>query len=73
MAKRITGGAHFGIPFCAIFDSDGALLVDGDSPLGNIGFPSGYEGSKYLRKMLMATRSLITDAEIEQLIASLAE
>ncbi len=46
VAKRITGGGRFGIPFLAIFDRDEMLVIDSDSPLGNIGFPSGYEGSK---------------------------
>ncbi len=73
VAKRITRGGRFGIPFYAIFDRDEMLVIDSDSPLGNIGFPSGYEGSKYLRKMLLATRSSLTDAEVQQLAASLAE
>ena len=72
VAKRLTRGGHFGIPFSAIFDSQEKMVIDSNSPLGNIGHPSGYEGSKYLRKMLLATRSSITDAEIEQLVASLA-
>lgn len=73
VAKRITRGGRFGIPFYAIFDTDEKLVVDSDSPLGNIGFPSGYEGSKYLGKMLLATRVSLTDAEIAQLVASLSE
>ena len=72
IAKRITRGGSFGIPFFAIFDRDELLVVDSDSPLGNIGFPTGYEGSKHLRKMLLATRDSLTDAEVEQLVASLA-
>ena len=73
LAKRITRGGSFGIPFFAIFDKDELLVVDSDSPLGNIGFPSGYEGSKHLRKMLLASRGSLTDAEVEQLVASLAD
>ena len=72
VAMRLTRGGHFGIPFSAIFDIEEKMVVDSNSPLGNIGFPSGYEGSKYLRKMLLATRRSITDAEIEKLVASLA-
>lgn len=56
-----------------MFDTECTMVIDSNSPLGNIGYPSGYEGSKYLRKMLMATRSLVTVAEIEQLVASLTE
>jgi len=73
LAKRITRGDSFGIPFFAIFDKDELLVVDSDSPLGNIGFPSGYEGSKHLRTMLLASRGSLTDAEVEQLVASLAD
>ncbi len=73
VAKQITRGGSYGIPFSAIFDHDKKLVIDSDSPLGNVGFPSGYEGSKHLRKMLLATRLSITDAEVEQLVASLAE
>ncbi len=72
VAKRLTRGGHFGIPFCAIFDSNEIMVIDSNSPLGNIGHPSGYEGSKYLRKMLMATRRSMTDVEVEKLVASLA-
>ena len=73
IARRITRGGSFGIPFFAIFDKEQLLVVDSESPLGNIGFPSGYEGSKHLRKMLLASRGSLTDAEVEQLVASLAD
>lgn len=72
-ADRVTRGAFFGIPFHAIFDEDQVLRVDSDSPVGNIGFPSGYEGKKHLRKMLMETRTRLTDEEIEQMIATLED
>jgi Thioredoxin-like len=73
VAKRITRGGRFGIPFYAIFDTDKKLMVDSDSPLGNIGYPSGYEGSKHLRKMLLATRVSLTDFEVEKILATLGE
>ena len=73
VAKRITRGGRFGIPFYAIFDTDQKLVVDSDSPLGNIGFPSGYDGSKHLRKMLLATRVSLTDAEVEKILSTLGD
>ena len=72
VAKRLTGGeGRYGIPFHAIFDSDGRMLINSNSPIGNIGYPSGFEGKKHLRKMLMETRSRLTDKQIEELVASL--
>lgn len=73
VAKRITRGGQFGIPFFAIFENEEKLVIDSNSPLGNVGFPNGYEGGKHLRKMLLATRVSITDAEIEQLVSGLMD
>ncbi|HUE13936.1 MAG TPA: hypothetical protein VMR25_07225, partial [Planctomycetaceae bacterium] len=61
------------IPFHAIFDASGTMLVDSNGPLGNIGCPSGFEGKKQLRKMLLQTRQNLTDAEIEQLVDSIGD
>jgi beta-lactamase regulating signal transducer with metallopeptidase domain len=60
-----------GVPFHAIYDAQGAKLIDSTGPLGNIGAPSGFEGGKHLRKMLSTTREKLTDEEIDKLIKSL--
>jgi hypothetical protein len=73
VADRLTGGEHFGVPFSVIFDSDEKKLIDGDSAVGNIGFPSGYEGKKHLRKMLTETRQKMTDKQIDELVESLED
>ena len=73
VAERLTGGKHFGIPFCAIFGADGELLITSESPVGNIGHPSGYEGKKYLRKMLVKTRSRLRDEQIDKIVGSLED
>ena len=73
VANRLTQGKKHGIPFHAIFDAHGEMLIDSEGPLGNIGHPSGYEGKKQLRKMLQASRRTLTDAEIEGLVDSLAD
>jgi beta-lactamase regulating signal transducer with metallopeptidase domain len=62
-----------GVPFHAIFDPSGAKIIDSAGPLGNIGAPSGYEGGKHLRKMLMDSRKNLTEEEIDKLIKSLPE
>ena len=67
VAKRLTRGKNHGVPFHAIFDQDELMLIDSAGPIGNIGHPSGIEGKKQLRKMLLETRRSLTDAEIDQL------
>ncbi len=73
VAERITRGQQHGVPFHAIFSPSGELLVDSAGPLGNIGHPSGVEGKKHLRKMLLGTRKNLTDAEIDQLVESVGD
>jgi hypothetical protein len=66
VAERITRGELYGV--YAIFDSNGKMLIDNKGPLGNIGYPGDIEGKKHLRKMLLATRQNLSDAEIDQLV-----
>lgn len=73
VAKRLTRGKHHGVPFHAIFDAQGELVIDSAGPLGNVGHPSGSEGKKQLRKMLQSTKKNITDSEIDQLVDSLED
>jgi len=68
IAKRVTQGQEGGIPFYAIFDASGKLLIDSNGPLGNIGHPSGIDGKKHLKKMLLETRKNITEAEIDRVV-----
>jgi len=73
VAKRLTGGKHFGIPFHAIFDADQHLLTTSESPVGNVGHPTGYEGRKHLRRMLAVTSSRLTEEQIDEIVASLED
>jgi hypothetical protein len=73
VAKRLTGDEQYGVPFHAIFDPNGRMLITSASPMGNIGFPSGFEGKKHLRTMITETRSKLTDQQIEDLIGSLTD
>jgi hypothetical protein len=73
VAERLTGHEWQGVPFFTIFDSNGKMLITSESPLGNIGHPSGYEGKTHLRKMLMATRSRLTNQQIDAIVNSLSD
>jgi hypothetical protein len=73
VAERLTRGQQYGVPFHAIFDPSGELVIDSAGRLGNIGHPSDLEGRKHLRKMLLETRKNLTDPEIDQLVESLGD
>ena len=73
VADRLTGHERQGIPFCAIFDATGKMLITSESPLGNIGHPEGFEGKRHIRKMLLATRSKLTDQQIDEIVNSLSD
>ncbi len=68
VADRLTGHERQGIPFYAIFDPTGKMLITSESPLGNIGHPEGFEGKRHIRKMLLATRSKLTDQQIDAIV-----
>jgi hypothetical protein len=73
VARRLPGGEGQGVPFHAIFDSEGKMLISSESPLGNIGHPSGFEGKRHLRKMLLATRSRLTDQKIDEIVNTVSD
>ena len=73
VTERITRGEHHGIPFFAIFDPDGTMLIDSAGSLGNIGHPSGFEGKRHLRKMLMETRKNLTPEQIDDVVGTLGD
>ncbi len=68
----LPGSQSEGIPFHAIVEPDGKVLITSKGPLGNIGMPSEPEGVRHLRKMLEATAQKLTAEEIAQLEKSLA-
>jgi hypothetical protein len=73
VAKRLPGSEGQGIPFHAIFDSEAKILITSESPLGNIGHPSGFEGKKHLRRMLLATRTRLSDQQIDEIVNSVSD
>jgi hypothetical protein len=73
VAERLTGRQGQGVPFYAIFDSTGTMLMTSESPLGNIGHPEGFEGKRHIRKILLATRSKLTDQQIDEIVNTLSD
>jgi hypothetical protein len=69
--QRLTDTPH-GIPWYAITEPDGSVLITSDSPLGNIGFPSSLEGRRHFRKMLAETANRLMAEEIDGLMESLS-
>jgi hypothetical protein len=64
---------EFGIPWHAITEPDGTVLVTSEGPLGNIGMPSSVEGIRHLRHMLQTTARKLTADEIDALAQSLSQ
>ena len=60
-----------GIPFTIIVDAQGKLLADSVGPLGNVGYPSSWEGQQTFRKMISTTADRLEKTDIDLLINSL--
>jgi hypothetical protein len=71
--RIVSNREHFGVPFHAIFDARGQLLIDSESPVGNIGHPSSFEGRRHLTKMLGETRQKLTESKVEQIVGTLED
>ncbi len=62
-----------GIPWHAITEPDGTILITSEGPLGNIGFPAGsIEGVRHLRRMLERTAKRLTPDDVDRLVKSLS-
>jgi hypothetical protein len=75
VTQALPGWDRAGIPYHAITEPDGEILITSSGPLGNIGMPSGeeIEGVRHLRKMLEQTAKRITPDEIAGLEKSLLQ
>ena len=62
-----------GIPWFVFLDGDGKAVVTSDGPKGNVGFPAAPHEIAYFRTMLDRSRKVLTDADINALVASLEE
>ena len=56
-----------GIPWHAITEPDGTVLVTSEGPLGNIGMPGSIEGVRHLRQMLDRTCRKLSADELDRM------
>jgi len=70
---EILGKKSSSIPWQAIAEPDGKVLITSDGPLGNIGMPASAEGFRHFRKMFESTAQKLTASEIDKLVKSLSE
>ena len=75
LMSELRDGANGGIPWFAILDSGGSVLVTSNAvdTEQNIGYPSEKSGQKHFKFMLTETRQRLTDEEIDGLIGALAD
>lgn len=72
--KKMRDGAQGGIPWWAILDKDGKVLVTSNDESGaNIGFPSDQSGRAHFRTMLEKTAIRLNPNEINTLVEALQE
>ncbi|HJQ79095.1 MAG TPA: carboxypeptidase regulatory-like domain-containing protein, partial [Lacipirellulaceae bacterium] len=72
--KGFRGDADGGIPWFAILDADGKVLVTSNGEDGNnIGYPGDESSQAHFRKMLETTAQRMTPAEIKSLMDALRD
>jgi hypothetical protein len=62
-----------GVPWMAITEPDGSLLITSDGPHGNMGFPTTFEDLRHVRDMLSRTAQRLTADERERIVQSLSK
>ena len=68
--NQLTETPH-GIPWYAITEPDGTVLITSDSPTGNIAMPGSLDARRHFRKMLAETAVRLSAKDIDRLIESL--
>jgi len=68
--NQLTETPH-SIPWYAITEPDGTVLITSDSSTGNIGMPGSPDGRRHFRKMLTETAVRLSAKDIDRLIESL--
>lgn len=71
--SRLGAGANVGIPWFAIVNSDGHVLINSEGPEGNVGCPAAPAEIEHFRTMLTTAQKNITSEEIELLLKSVAQ
>ncbi len=74
MCKRYQGNEHNGVPWHAVLDAEGKLLITSNAPgpksphdSTNIGFPSGAAEVAHFLRMLQQTAPRLTEARLAEL------
>jgi hypothetical protein len=70
--KELPRSRMAGIPWFAITEPDGKVLINSEGPLGNLGFPTTVEDLRHVRTMLERTAKNISAQEVDELVQSLA-
>jgi thiol:disulfide interchange protein len=73
MMARYTKGARTGIPWYAVLDAEGEVLVTSSAAGGNIGFPWEPQEIEAFAKLIAEGATRITPEEIEKLSIALTE
>ena len=72
--KALRKGADGGVPWTAILDAEGKVLVTSNNKEGsNIGFPGSPEGIDHFTEMLKKSRIRLTDEDIVTLRKALEQ
>jgi thiol-disulfide isomerase/thioredoxin len=71
--KRLRTPEGRSIPWMAILDADGRVLITSDAPEGNIGFPVAAEEIEHFLKMLAATARHLDEADFSELRKALED
>jgi hypothetical protein len=62
-----------GIPWIAILDADGKVLISSDGPKGNIGYPGNPEGIDYFVAMIDKTHKQMSEEQVAAIGRALRE
>ncbi len=75
LMAEIRGDADGGIPWFAILDPDGEVLITSNDPKSgnNIGYPAEKSGQLHFANMLHATRLRMSEDDVDTLIQALEE
>lgn len=71
--ERLKKDRSGGLPWLIMLDGDGAELISGVGPEGNIGAPVQPEECAHFVDMLKQTKKRLTDADVEVIAAELEQ
>jgi hypothetical protein len=71
MFEKYTKGKRTGIPWCAVLDTKGTMIVNSSSSGSNFGFPDSEEEIAAFGDLLKKSSKNINDSEIQTLLNTL--